>query len=159
VGEQALATLGGWAQSEAPRLIKRWRKALNLANEERDAFKAVVTTAGAATGWDELGKAGRKRLLARPEWSAALALLRALASNGWVRRIDADEAALRAEGVAPEPLLTGADLIAAGLEPGPRFGQLLEQAYDAQLEGELADAEQARQWLNRWIQTSETGRA
>ena len=40
-----------------------------------------------------------------------------------------------ASGLAPKPLVTGADLIAAGLEPGARFGQMLDQLYDAQLEG------------------------
>ena len=52
-------------------------------------------------------------------------------------------AELREEDLRPPPLLTGRDLIAAGLEPGPRFKQILEAVEDAQLEGELATRQEA----------------
>ena len=41
------------------------------------------------------------------------------------------------------PLLTGRDLIAAGYEPGPVFGRVLAELRELQLEGALADREQA----------------
>ncbi len=40
-----------------------------------------------------------------------------------------------AEVVKPSLLVTGADLIAAGYRPGPRFRAMLDAAEDAQLEG------------------------
>lgn len=43
----------------------------------------------------------------------------------------------------PTPLLTGRDLIEAGLKPGPRFKQLLQDIEDAQLEGHITTREQA----------------
>jgi poly(A) polymerase len=43
----------------------------------------------------------------------------------------------------PTPLLTGRDLIEAGLNPGPRFKQLLQDLEDAQLEGAIHTREQA----------------
>lgn len=43
----------------------------------------------------------------------------------------------------PAPLLTGNDLIRAGLRPGPVFRELLEKTRDAQLEGRLHTPEQA----------------
>jgi len=43
----------------------------------------------------------------------------------------------------PTPLLTGRDLIEAGLKPGPRFKQLLQDLEDAQLEGHITTREQA----------------
>jgi poly(A) polymerase len=46
------------------------------------------------------------------------------------------------EEVRPELLITGRDLIEAGLQPGPRFKELLEQAEDAQLEGRISTKEE-----------------
>ena len=44
--------------------------------------------------------------------------------------------------VAPVPFVTGDDLTAAGLAPGPVFKRVLEAAYDAQLEGRVSSREQ-----------------
>ena len=49
----------------------------------------------------------------------------------------------------PEPLLRGRDLLEMGYRPGPRLGEILDRAFDAQLEGELADAAAARDWALR----------
>ena len=45
--------------------------------------------------------------------------------------------------IAPPPLLTGKDLIAAGYSPGPWFSQVLAAAEDAQLEGRISTKEEA----------------
>lgn len=45
---------------------------------------------------------------------------------------------LSVEAAAPKPLVQGRHLIALGLRPGPRFGELLKRAYDAQLDGKFA---------------------
>jgi poly(A) polymerase len=47
------------------------------------------------------------------------------------------------EEIRPKLLLTGADLIAAGYTPGPRFKQMLALAEDAQLEGTVSTKEEA----------------
>jgi tRNA nucleotidyltransferase/poly(A) polymerase len=52
----------------------------------------------------------------------------------------------------PKPLLDGYDLIRLGAVPGPALGQLAEEMYIAQLEGTLHTAEQAEQWVKRWLQ-------
>ena len=44
---------------------------------------------------------------------------------------------------APPPLITGDDLTAAGLSPGPVFKTVLDRAYDEQLESRLTTKEQA----------------
>ena len=41
------------------------------------------------------------------------------------------------EHLKPARLLTGADLMAAGYEPGPQFSQILAAVEDAQLEGRI----------------------
>jgi poly(A) polymerase len=51
------------------------------------------------------------------------------------------------EPLIPPPLIRGDDLIALGLEPGPRIGQLLEAIQTAQLEGEVTTRDQAFELL------------
>jgi len=46
----------------------------------------------------------------------------------------------------PERLLRGRDLLALGYRPGPRLGEILERAFDAQLEGDLTTDAEARRW-------------
>jgi len=48
--------------------------------------------------------------------------------------------------IKPLPLLTGKDLIVLGLQPGPGFKTILNDAYDLQLEGKITSADQAREW-------------
>lgn len=49
---------------------------------------------------------------------------------------------------APKPLLQGRDLIARGMTPGKQFGELLDAAFEAQLEGVFTDHVGALQWLD-----------
>jgi tRNA nucleotidyltransferase (CCA-adding enzyme) len=50
----------------------------------------------------------------------------------------------------PEPLLTGKMLIGRGYKPGPYFGDILDTAYDAQLNGEFDSIEGADDWLDEY---------
>lgn len=59
--------------------------------------------------------------------------------------------ALRLQAAAPKPLLQGRHLIERGLRPGAAFGPLLEQAFEAQLEGGFTDLAGALEWLDRHI--------
>jgi len=47
------------------------------------------------------------------------------------------------EELKPKPLITGDDLIAQGMKPGPIFGKLLREIEDAQLEGRITTREEA----------------
>jgi poly(A) polymerase len=51
------------------------------------------------------------------------------------------------EHLKPPPLLTGADLIAAGYRPGPLFTQILRTVEDAQLEGRIQTAGEAMEFV------------
>jgi tRNA nucleotidyltransferase/poly(A) polymerase len=74
----------------------------------------------------------------------AVALLEAVeGADHAAVRFCREKLALPDDQLNPPPLLTGEDLIAHGLQPGPQFAQLLEQVRDAQLEGRIADAEGA----------------
>jgi poly(A) polymerase len=91
--------------------------------------------------WDlyELERAARKAESDK-QGLASLARLR--------RRIQA----LRGVDVKPKPLLNGHDLIRLGVTPGPVLGQLAEELYIAQLEGQLHTTAQAVDWAGQWLQ-------
>jgi len=50
---------------------------------------------------------------------------------------------LQEEEVKPVPLITGHDLIALGLKPGPAFSKILDAIKDEQLEEKVKTKEQA----------------
>jgi tRNA nucleotidyltransferase/poly(A) polymerase len=58
---------------------------------------------------------------------------------------------LGAKRALPAAFLTGADLKAAGLTPGRHFGQILDLAFDQQLDGRLKTRANALQWLKKKV--------
>ncbi len=68
---------------------------------------------------------------------------------------------LRVEREAPAPIVQGRHLIELGLRPGPHFGPLLEQCFEAQLDGRFADLEggleMARQVVGTHLAAREDG--
>ena len=98
--------------------------------------------------FDEMREATLKRLFAEEGFEELAELWRAdcLASGGSAEGYEALMAryrAMSAEEVRPAPLVTGHDLIAMGLAPGPAFADILRQVYDAQLEGRAGTKEEA----------------
>jgi tRNA nucleotidyltransferase (CCA-adding enzyme) len=51
--------------------------------------------------------------------------------------------ALGVEHRPPAPLLMGRHLLELGLEPGPRVGEILQQVYEKQLDGQITSIEEA----------------
>jgi hypothetical protein len=51
--------------------------------------------------------------------------------------------------VAPVPLISGDDLEAAGLKPGPLFKKILDFVYDEQLEGRMKTKEEAMEVVKK----------
>lgn len=129
-----------------PARVKRWRQALCLSNDDTDTLGRVLHQLAAAEDWQTMTIAMRKRLLAMTDWDQSALVLRAM---GLADAIDGDTPTLIEDGVglAPPPFVDGADLIAMQLKPGPRFKTLLDQVYDAQLEGRVDDREQALVWV------------
>jgi poly(A) polymerase len=95
-----------------------------------------------------------KRFMARPTFEEELELHRVdcASSHGMM---DNYEFLLRKreefanEPIIPPPLVRGGDLIALGMKPGPKFGEILEAVETRQLEGMLKDREQALEWVKR----------
>jgi tRNA nucleotidyltransferase (CCA-adding enzyme) len=51
-----------------------------------------------------------------------------------------------------KPILTGTDLKAMGLKPGPQFKKILDQLLDARLNGEVKTEAEEQQLVQRLIQ-------
>jgi poly(A) polymerase len=89
-----------------------------------------------------------KRFIRMPDFEEHMELHRldCLSSHGhldnyeFVRRKQID---VPPEELKPKPLITGDDLIAQGMKPGPIFGKLLHEIEDAQLEGRITTREEA----------------
>jgi tRNA nucleotidyltransferase (CCA-adding enzyme) len=56
---------------------------------------------------------------------------------------------LHLESSAPKPLLLGRHLMSRGVPPGREMGQILREAFEAQLDGAFQDVEGALGWLDR----------
>jgi poly(A) polymerase len=122
------------------------RKNLRISNDEARAIEGILDLSH-LLGPDKPRVARLKRFLARPTSADAHALLHSLAEWGIqpdrIAWLEAQFQRLARDEVAPPPLLSGDDLVAAGYVPGPAFKRVLEETYDAQLESRVTDRAQA----------------
>lgn len=118
---------------------------IDLSNDESNRFwKTRQLVIDLLSRWDRSSVASRKRYASQPRFDAALMLIQYKNAELAVR-IEQDTVRLANDGIglAPDPLVTGDDLIALGLKPGPRFKTILDQTYDAQLDGRVTTKPQA----------------
>jgi len=132
-------------------LVRAWREALSLSNQERDDLSATLTGVQVLVG--EFGSASvaeRKRWAASAWFPDALAVL-AAADAGAASQVEATAEGLAGTpgGLAPPPLVDGSDLRSLGLRPGPGMGRVLRALYDLQLEGEVLTREAALEAAQR----------
>ncbi len=104
----------------------------------------------------QMRQATLRRLLLRPTFSLELELHRldCLGSHGRLDHYDflvrqSEEMARQPE--LKPPLLTGHDLIALGMKPGPALGVLLAEIREKQLQGDLTNGPDARAWARQRI--------
>ncbi|MBL4701250.1 MAG: CCA tRNA nucleotidyltransferase [Phycisphaeraceae bacterium] len=143
------------------RTVTQWRNALAMSNELRDALADTLLVTGKITDWPNLNIAQKKRLLAKPYWTQGHLLFGAMKEVDDVvailAQIGFEAPALWEQGVNPQPWITGSDLIDLGLKPCPKFGDWLDAAYDAQLDGTACDRQQALSWLKKQILSNPSG--
>ena len=95
-----------------------------------------------------------KRFMARPTFEDELELHRVDCASSH-RMMDNYEFLLckreefANEPIIPPPLVRGEDLIALGMKPGPKFGEILEAVETRQLEGALKDRDEALEWVKK----------
>lgn len=138
-------------------LLDRLGHALVLSNQEREVLVGLLRTrAWILQGRSEAGVAARKRRAAAAAFDRAVGLL-ATEHPGLAEEVRADVAELALTGLAPEPLVGGDDLVAAGMRPGPAFRVILDRVYDAQLEGRLPDRESALALAHELAEKGDSG--
>lgn len=135
------------AGNELHARAERLRKSLVLSNEEYDRMREISHGIGRiAIGWEGLSIADRKRLAAQGWFAGVLLMLRGRDPE-LAKGIESARDELSGDGIglSPEPWVTGADLIEAGLAPGPSFKERLDRAYSAQLDGSARTRSEALQ--------------
>jgi poly(A) polymerase len=106
---------------------------------------------------DKMSLAELKIVLTEPYFEDLYELQRVIQkaegkSTAVLKKLRKREKSLTDVELKPKPLLNGHDLMRLGAVPGPGLGQLAEEIYIAQLEGELQTVEEARQWVQKWLQ-------
>ena len=125
---------------------------LRFSNAETEATVVGVKNHMAFKDVQNMRVATLKRFLARPTIDDELELHRVdcQGSHGLLDNYDfllRKREEFSNEPLIPPPLITGRDLIAAGLKPAPPFKKLLDSAQALQLEGGLKTREDALVWL------------
>ncbi|OHB57178.1 MAG: hypothetical protein A2173_05525 [Planctomycetes bacterium RBG_13_44_8b] len=154
----ALALAGLFAGFETKFAIEKCR-ILKLSRNQNKHIKFLLTERGKLL--DPLSLAELKKLLAEPYFWDLYELQRAIqrakkAGITALVNIRKRIKALDNEEIKPKPLLTGHDIMRLGAMPGPALGQLAEEMYIAQLEGQLKTAQQAEDWVIKWLKKHKT---
>jgi poly(A) polymerase len=121
---------------------------LRFSRDEMEQVEALVANHMKFKDVPQMRESTLKRFLRMPRFEEHLELHRldCLSSNKLLESyqlVKEKLGELSAEHLKPERLLTGADLIAAGYEPGPQFSEILSTVEDAQLEGRIHSAGEA----------------
>ncbi|MDA0802379.1 MAG: CCA tRNA nucleotidyltransferase [Planctomycetota bacterium] len=131
--------------------------ALVLSTAERQLLEGCEQCLAMLPGWLGGSIAARMRQAASRGFLQALEIARAQCAPGaasW--RSELEALAARPGGLTPPSLVTGDDLTARGLKPGPAFKVILDAAYDRQLEGGFVDRDSALAALEEQLRTGAT---
>ena len=83
-----------------------------------------------------------------PEWLPKEKWFDSAAQEWFIERVRE----LEVEHKAPEPILMGRHLIELGLEPSPKFSEILNAIYELQLDGKITKLEEAREEAARMLE-------
>lgn len=129
-------------------VVEQRGRNMRLSNKLIAGLRWLVESAARIDQDPNPSLADLKILMGGADWSGLLELLladRRAAGQSVepIERLAARADAIRPDRIAPPPLLTGDDLSAMGVTPGPNFGRILEAVYRAQLNEEIETKEQA----------------
>ena len=127
---------------------------LRLSNQESEQILALVGNHMRFADVERMQESTLKRFLRLPRFQEHLALHRldAESSNGiltFYNFVREKLGSFAPEAIRPKLLITGHDLIGAGLSPGPRFKQILSAVEDGQLEGRLHSRDEAMEFVRQ----------
>jgi poly(A) polymerase len=130
------------------RILRR----LRYSNAEIEQALALIANHMRFMHVTEMRPSKLKRFLRMPHFGEHLELHRldCTSSHGNLdnyRFVEGKREELSEDEIRPKRLLTGDDLLAAGYKPGPRLGEILSAAEDAQLEGAFETPAAALAWV------------
>jgi poly(A) polymerase len=137
---------------EGVRLARMLLNRLRFSRDDMEQIEALIANHMRFKDAGKMRESTLRRFLRLPQFEEHLELHRLDVSSS-NRNLEAYDMVRRKlseygeEQLRPEPLLTGADLIAAGYAPGPSFSKILAAVEDAQLEGELQTSGEAMQFV------------
>ena len=132
-----------------------WPKLQNqfmLSNDELSTVSWISDRMRELACWKTLKRSAVKRIMADRRFAALRELYFSVYDDVALRGYMAE---LEKEGVSPEPLISGEDLIDMGARPGPDFKRWLHDLYDLQLENAFADRAEALSAARRLVNQSE----
>jgi poly(A) polymerase len=135
---------------------------LKLSVAERERVEWLVENQHRLSDAENLPMSALKRILCHPGSRELLELHRAeaMAEGRPSRPVEFCESKLATWGEAdlnPPALVTGNDIAALGMRPGPQFKLLLDKVRDAQLDGLVATRKNALEFLAREMQKAGEG--
>jgi poly(A) polymerase len=142
-------------------IVRQIGQRLRLSNRENAETAFLIAhepdvRAARQMPWPQL-----QRILIQPLSPTLLAYGQAVAEvlDGTVEEIEfcRQKLALPEAQRNPPPLITGDDLRAAGLPPGPVYRQILDSLRDAQLERRIHSRDQALEFAQQWLARRGTG--
>lgn len=133
--------------------LKRLKRSNNLC----EATKAIITDADDLNihDFEAQDVAADKRLIRRPWFHDAVKLLEAVktatnASDDQVTKARKRLEARDRNDLFPVQLVTGNDVISAGVAKGPEIAVVLESVEDGQLRGDIRTLDQAKEFIAAW---------
>jgi len=149
--EQGRIRFQGHAQVGAA-FADQWLRTMRVSNAMRKTVVGAVDRHMNFMNVPHMKKAGLRRMVAHPDFPTELDLHRldCRYSNGITVSADILEAAyaeFQKEKCLPDPWITGTDLLAMGMSPGPEIGLWKTKAYEAQLEGLHPDRDSLLNWV------------
>ena len=150
-----LALAAFWVGFEAKSALAECRK-LKLSNDHLKHVRFLLEKRDVLLDAD-MPISKLKLLLHEPYFWDLLALQTAIQaakdqSDQPLKQIRKRALAIDEKDIRPQPLLDGHELIALGAVPGPMVGQLAQEMYIAQLEGQLKTKSKAEQWCQNWLE-------
>ena len=127
---------------------------LRFSGAESDATVEMVKQHMVFKDTPKMRVAKLKRFMARPTFEEELELHRVdcMSSHSMLDNYEfllGKREEFANEPIIPPPLVRGDDLIALGLKPGPKFGEILEAVETRQLEGTFRTRDEALDWVKQ----------
>jgi len=155
-----LAMAAFWTGFEAQQALNECKK-LKLSNDHLKHVRFLLQKRDVLLDTD-MAISKLKLLMHEPYFWDLLSLQKAIQtakgeSDQPLKQIRKRAMEIDEKDIRPQPLLDGHELMSLGATPGPMVGQLAQEMYIAQLEGQLKTKKQTETWCCTWLENHRSG--